>query len=223
MRITVKNWREYNPRTDVKNPSWFRLSHGLFEDPDFYDFTHAELIAWLYILSAASRKNSDTFTVNFQHVERIGRLKEKEFRSAVKKLQSLQCILVDVTPPIREGHAADTATNATNETNEHNETNERLTAPLDFEPLYRKYPRREGKSKGLATCRVQIKTPEEYAALSLAIDNYAAKVERQATEKKFIKQFSTFMHCWRDYLEPEDVPVSRAQSWLASKQNGGAA
>ncbi len=125
MRVQILNWDKFNPRKDVKNPSWFRLSHNLFEDPDFYDFSHAELLAWIYILSTASKKNSDTILVSLTHLEKIGRIKLKDFYSAVEKLEVIQCLLVHVTDTSRGRHADVTDTNATNErTNERNGTGE---------------------------------------------------------------------------------------------------
>lgn len=204
MKIEIKNWRTYNPRGDVKKPSWFRLSHDLFEDPDFYDFTPSELLAWIYLLCYASKKNSGEIFVSVAHLERVGRIKEKDFRGAVKKLEALQCIRVLDTSPLRVRNAQDTPTNATNERDERDERDERTISPdFDFDSLYKKYPRKDGKTKGIAACRVQIKSPEDFAALSLAVDRYAEHCKLTKTETRFIKHFSTFMSTWRDWLEPE--------------------
>lgn len=79
----------------------------------------------------------------------------------------------------------------------------------DFQAIYDKYPRKEGKAKGFAVCKVQIRSQEELAALSLAVDRYVAKITREATEPKYIKHFSTFMNSWRDWLEPDTGTVAR--------------
>lgn len=230
MRITVKNWREFNPRADVKKPSWFRLSHDLFEDPDFYDFTPSEMLAWIYILCHASKKNSDTITVSILHLERVGRIKEKDFRSAVRKLELLQCILVPDTHTLRERHAHDTSTNATNErTNEterdgHDQTGPRVRAEFDFESLYKKYPRKLGRAKGITACRSQIHSPEDFSALSLAIDRYTNHLKANGTEPRFIKHFSSFMSTWRDWLEVDTGTALKgktlAQEWLEETERG---
>jgi len=123
MVVEVLNWKKYNPRTDVKNPSWFRLGHDLFENPDFYDFSHAEILAWVYILCIASKKNTENVLINDQHLERIGRIKRKDLSSALDKLKQIQCVIVHVTQPLRERDGCGTFTNATNErTNVTNET-----------------------------------------------------------------------------------------------------
>lgn len=217
MKITIQNWEAYNPRKDVKTPSWFRLSHGIFEDSDFYDFTHTEIAVWIYILSQASRKNCDTIAVNLQHVERIGRFKIKDFFTAVEKLQSIQCILVDDTRTLRARDADDRSTNATNErTNDTHEHSASVPARFDFEALYSKYPRKVGKTQGIKRCETQIKTQEDYDLLSRSIDNYARQVKD--SEPKFIKHFSSFMGVWRDYAEEHKPQLSAwARAMLKEK------
>lgn len=112
-RITILNWAKFNPRKDVKSSSWFRLDHGIFENPDFYDFSHAELVALIYLLSIASKKNSGTFAINYQHAERIGRLSRENLDSTIKKLQAIQFLNLDDTDALRARHADDTRTCAT--------------------------------------------------------------------------------------------------------------
>jgi hypothetical protein len=72
---------------------------------------------------------------------------------------------------------------------------------FDLEALYKMYPRKEGKTRGLAKLHAQIKTQEDYDQLKQAIHNYTSGLI--STEKEFIKHFSTFANCWRDYLEAE--------------------
>lgn len=110
--VKIKGWEKYNPRKDVKRPSWFRLDHGLFDDPEFYDFTHGELCAWIYILCQASRKNAGTITLNQAHFERIGRLPLDVLNSALRKLEQLGVVTVT---PSRLRHADGTPLPATYE------------------------------------------------------------------------------------------------------------
>jgi len=79
---------------------------------------------------------------------------------------------------------------------------------FDFESLYKKFPRKEGKQRGLKVCAVQVKTQEDFDQLSLAIDRYAEHIKKQATEARYIKHFSTFMGEWRDWLEKETGTVA---------------
>ena len=71
---------------------------------------------------------------------------------------------------------------------------------FDFEVLYKRYPRKEGKSRGLKVCKREVRTQADYEALGKAIDEYARRVAGKSED--YVKYFSTFMGEWRDYLEP---------------------
>lgn len=85
---------------------------------------------------------------------------------------------------------------------------------LDYESLYKIYPLKRGKQKGIDKCRAQIKTREDFENLKTAIDNYKLDIVKQGTDPKYIKHFSTFMGLWREYLDPDigHCSVSTARS-----------
>src|ERR1041385_4385260 len=129
VEIEILNWDKYNPRKDLKATTWVRLQNSLFEDPSFFDFTHSELMFWVYLLSIASKKQSGQIRFNWNHAERIGRFKRDDICSAFEKLQSLECVRtsgpvrnVDVTPTSRARHADVTPTSHYERTNERNVT-----------------------------------------------------------------------------------------------------
>lgn len=81
---------------------------------------------------------------------------------------------------------------------------------LDFEALYRRFPRRKGspgKTKGIERAKAKAKTRAVYDALGLAIDAYAA--ERKGEDPKFTMQFSRFVNEWEDYA-PEPAQTTLA-------------
>lgn len=98
----------------------------------------------------------------------------------------------DLRPPIR--------TTTSDQDHEHSPPVAPLPA-FDFDAVYALYPRKEGRKKGLQRCRSQIKTREKYDALLRAVKNYAAKVQAEQTEAKYVKQFDTFMGCWEDFVQ----------------------
>lgn len=71
---------------------------------------------------------------------------------------------------------------------------------FNFEYIYNAYPRKEGKTRGLEKLKSQIKTEQDYLSLQEAVKNYSEQTAGQ--DKKYIKQFSSFVSVWRDYLEP---------------------
>jgi len=115
--VKIKKWENYNPRSDVKKPSWFRVEYQLLEDPDFYGFSHGEFKAWFYVLAQACRKNSGTIRVNYHHAETTAKLSRGDLDGSIEKLESLGIVTATrdepVTQPERERHAAVTDTNAT--------------------------------------------------------------------------------------------------------------
>ncbi len=90
------------------------------------------------------------------------------------------------------------------------------TQSFDFEILYKMYPRKEGKSAGFKKCE-KIKTQKEYDLLKRAIEIYSAKVIREKTEIQFIKQFSTFMTSWRDWLEYKPTKIASANKMISNR------
>lgn len=79
---------------------------------------------------------------------------------------------------------------------------------FDFESIYKKYPRKEGKACGIERCRIQIKTQDDFELLLRAVTRYALHVRENQTEPRFIKLFSSFIGAngtqpWRDWLEPD--------------------
>lgn len=204
MIVTISNFEKFNPRKDVNSASWFRLEHSLFENPDFFDFTHIEKMVWIYLLCMASKKSSGTILLSWPHIERIGGFRKSDFLSGIEKLKQIQCVTVDVTPTSRARNADVTPTCSTNErTNETNEHDQKRPSVADFELIYEKYPRKEGKQKGMAIVKREVKDVETLALLEKAIGRYSNHCRSKRLEPKFIKQFATFMGSWRDWLEPD--------------------
>lgn len=95
-----------------------------------------------------------------------------------------------------------------------NTTNERqfsLTSPsapesvvplFDFASVYKAYPRKEGKTKGIVRLRSQVRTPEAFAELQTAVRHFAEKHAAEGTEQKYIPHFSTWCNAsWRDFID----------------------
>ena len=77
---------------------------------------------------------------------------------------------------------------------------------FDFENIYSSYPRKIGKQKGLEKCKRDIKTQFDFDNLNQAVKNYTLFVTGQ--DAKFVKHFSSFMGCWKDFIKIEKEQVS---------------
>ncbi len=132
IEIKILNWEKYNPRSDVKKPSWFRLENSLFDNPDFYEFSHEELCAMIYIFCMASKKNSNgDATIRFSHLCKIGRINRKVFDKTINKLEQL-CVIAVIEPETTRGRYVNaTDANATERT-ERDETERNGTEHRNF-------------------------------------------------------------------------------------------
>lgn len=72
---------------------------------------------------------------------------------------------------------------------------------FDFEQIYKLYPRKLGKAKGLKLC-AKIKSLAEFQELEKAVLRFIQYHQRKNTEIVYIPHFSTFMSSWRDWLDP---------------------
>jgi hypothetical protein len=96
-----------------------------------------------------------------------------------------------------------------------------VPAEAELEEIYRDYPSRDdqGKGKGLASLRRQLKTPDDLAACMRAAKNYA--LYRKGKDREFTKQFKTWCGSandstpeWRAWIDwvPDPNPQSANSS-----------
>lgn len=73
---------------------------------------------------------------------------------------------------------------------------------FDFEAVYKAHwVRKEGKSDGMEICERDIRSEADFQQWTKAVKNYAALMRAEGREVKRQKHFSTFMGCWRDYID----------------------
>lgn len=209
MIIQIRSWDKYNPRKDYKHPWWFGFNNQFFTDPDFYDFTDKEKIFWIYMLCEASRYNKNgILPLIVEHCYRTINCNKKDIDRTLKKLLKIKAIYIR-----DRGGEYGICTESVLHITEQNITEHNITTHMpdsknpasvfDYLVHYKKYPRKEGKSRGLALCKAQIKTQEDFDLLGKAIDNYVEHCKVNATEPRYIKHFSSFMSTWRDWLDQE--------------------
>jgi hypothetical protein len=88
-----------------------------------------------------------------------------------------------------------------------NTSSSQQAARFDFEEIYKNYPRKVGKSEGIKRAKAKIKTEKDYQDLATAIERYRGYCKENGFEGKYIKQFSSFMSSWKDWLDPETGSV----------------
>ena len=207
--ITINGWASYNPRRDVKYSSWFKMSHEWIFDPDFYSWHIEERLAWIYLLSVASKRNNGCLKVNFEHARRTANLTKPKMCSAIEKLNDLGII----TYTSRTRHAPVTHTCATDRQTDQ-PTNQQAAQSLrdletSIEEVFKVYPKRQGqhrKKLGIERILKQLKASKDPISLGESIKraatNYAAHC--RLTEKEgtpFVMQFATWSSNWEEWVD----------------------
>lgn len=72
-----------------------------------------------------------------------------------------------------------------------------------LEDLYKRYPRKMGKKRGMEKLKKIIKTETDFEAFLLAIENYKRYLIREGVEAQYIKYFSTFVNEYEDWIDDE--------------------
>ncbi len=208
MTVVIKNYEKFiNIRGDIKKPWWFKFSNSFLEDPDFYQFTSDEIIAWVYILCQSSKRQCKKFDIDYDHATRSSNVKKEALNSCIAKLSKKGIILKSVRDPyaIREESVRDPGEIRATEENRI-EKNRKENTYTHFEKcaieLYDLYPKKVGKKSGWVKMKTVLKSEKDFESLKTSIMNYTEHCRKNATEIKFIKQFDTFLSSWEDWLDP---------------------
>jgi hypothetical protein len=216
IKVSILNWSKWNPRKDLKATSWLRFQNSIFEDPQFFDFDHSELLFFIYLLCQASKKQSGDVDIHISHAIRVCKFQREIIVSAIEKLVQIQCVRTrDVDVTSTNADVTLPSHYVTNETNvtERNETNVTPAPPeseespalpavtFDFESVYKLYPGREGKAVGMKRLPKLITSQADFDRFKKATVNYA---EHCKCSGAYVKHFSTFVGTkdsqpWTDY------------------------
>jgi len=129
VQITFPNWKKFNPRPDIENPSWFRCQNDLFISTLWFELTDAEFRFFIFSLCMASKKKG-VITSTYNNLSRLSGVKLEAIKKAITKLESLEVINTsrprngDVTGAVRTRTSAGVTygTNGTDGTNGTNGT-----------------------------------------------------------------------------------------------------
>lgn len=229
MIVKINNWNKHN-RSDVKHPTWFACSNEMVEDDDFIGFTGEEFRAWIYLLSKASKKQNPNVSVNFDSAFRKANIKETSFRSAIKKLQELQIIAVDVTSTLRERYVDVSLQDSTLHNNTEMGQPKGLPVEWAFEEVYAAYPKRVGnqrKADGMKSLKKIITSQKVFDEIKTAVENYAShcRVEKIIGTER-VAQFATFFgtgKLWEEWINRDEFKPKKLKTYEDLKREEAAA
>jgi len=200
--VTVHKWDEWNIRSrDYKKPWWFAMSNTITQDN--YDLSDAEFRALVHVFCLCSKKKSLTVEIDLADAKRLGKVNPKALFSLIEKF-SKKGILSQSGQILAESRSASDPTQQ--DKTEQNITRQAQRAkPSDFESVYRLFPKKEGKTRGLEYLakKAPLGDANYLADLETAAVNYSEHVRKAGTDRKYIKLFSTWVTEWRDWLDPQ--------------------
>lgn len=226
-RITFKQWEKWNPRKDIKQPSWFAMSNRITEDDDIQTLSDQEFRAFVHLTCLASQKSKPPVVVNLEKAVRVTGIKRATFLETIAKLESLSVITAEhVRDPnvIRTDGVRDPNTTLQDKTRQDmTEHSTSTVEKFDFEIPYGFYPKKAGKDAGFTRLRKRITSRELFDSFTQACKAYSAECRREGKDKKFVMLFSTFVGAvgeerWRDYVQSTPpFATSAAPAQIESK------
>jgi hypothetical protein len=165
---------------------------------------HEEIDNWLecmidygFLSVVDEREELYKIVGNDKHIERLNNLKSLAKRGGLAKASSVR----QKRTPEKDSSVLLAQYNTVQYNTVHNKN--KNTHTFDFESVYQKFPRKLGKQRGEKLFNQQIKTQKDFENLSRAVENYSRQMIELNQPKQFIKQFDTFMGCWRDWCDEE--------------------
>lgn len=93
IKVQVKNWDKFNPRSDVKSSVWYRQQNDFFNDPTFYKTSPETRLIYIYILCCASKKMAAGIAkINLEMVADQTLIDIQKVQKAIKNLEKLELI-----------------------------------------------------------------------------------------------------------------------------------
>ena len=226
MKITIPNFRKFNPRSDLKSMPWLRLQNNFYDLEDFYNSDSNTIWLFIFLLCQCAQKVSETINLSEDYMIHKSKLDKKKFRAALNELLDKGLISLDTIGSDR----IRTDSYLTNEHNEHNEhvhTHERVDAKasesFNFDLIYGEYPRKEGKMNGINKLKKIIKNQDQFNLVLEASKKYKEYCLDQGTETRYIKLFSTWVNGehWNDDLKTKQQLLEEFDRDLIAKLDGG--
>ena len=92
IEITIINWDKYQPRKDIKNPTWFRLNNDFFSHPKICGLPDNVKLFYLKILTTYSQHNANIMRTSCEHLHYVTKTKHLRIKHLLRILKQNQLI-----------------------------------------------------------------------------------------------------------------------------------
>lgn len=190
-------------RSDIDHPKWFSFDHNMLGHSDFFEISGDEFKSYVHLLCVASKLSKNIVKYHIGQASRDCNLSGDVIMSMITKLEGKRLFRIldggrraDGTRP-RHGRGT-----ASRQEKKREEKKRGKPEPsFEFEPIWLMIKNKKKRAKAFKIFCEEVKSPEDYEQLQLAIKNY--NDETKDTEPKFIKQGGNFMLEWREWVNHE--------------------
>ena len=204
MKITIVNFKKFNPRSDLKSMPWLRLQNNFFDEEDFFDEDVNTTWLFIFLLCQCAQKVNQTLELREKYLISKSKLTKKQFHDALNRLKDKGLILLEAN----ESDRISTDSCLTNERTNITNSTDTIVPIFDIDSIYSEYPKKVGKAAGMKKLQSVIKSQAIYEKVMQGVINYKNFCLEENTEQKYIKQFSTFVNGshWEDeYISQSNI------------------
>jgi len=83
-----------------------------------------------------------------------------------------------------------------------------------FESLWNKYPRKDGKKEAIKHFQTSVKTESDITNIRAALEKYTNYVKKNKIEERYIKKGSTWFNNWQDWIDYKESVVTKKEHIL---------
>lgn len=216
-KIEVVKWAKYNPRTDRKYHSWFRVENKIADDPKLFGLSAAQKFAVICIFGQIGEAQGKPIDLHVEWFADKLKLSPDEVNQTIDHLEQVGItsalgnqLVTNPTPPGNQLESTGSATNTNTSKiflakniapNIKIKPSTKIAQPSAFAEFYSGYPRKIKKSDANKIFDREIKSAP-LAQILLARDRYLKDCELNGITGKFIQHPSTFLKSWKDWLDP---------------------
>ena len=225
--LRIRNWDRWQTfRKDRATPPWIKLYRNLLTNPEWVQLSDAEkgqlTSIWLIAADKGGKISADPTYLRkmclLDTAPNIELFKELGFLVSYSRQSGVKLTTESVN---QEGGGVTTTNGKPDQAETETETEKPIEHPEDnapnsrnnFEWLWNEYPEKKGKEKAWFKFKAQIKSPEDYEDICVALANYKNDVKRIRLngQPDLNWQYgSTWFHQnWKDYVnyEPPEQSV----------------